>query len=77
MTSLTTVVGFIPMAVSTGEGSEMWGPMGKSALGGMLLSTLITLIIVPVLYHLFEFARRKKVVREPVGPTGTAQLPTV
>jgi HAE1 family hydrophobic/amphiphilic exporter-1 len=60
MTSLTTVAGLVPMAMSKGEGSEFWAPLGRSALGGMLLSTLITLIIVPVLYHWFEFARSKR-----------------
>jgi HAE1 family hydrophobic/amphiphilic exporter-1 len=64
MTSLTTVAGLVPMATSAGEGSEFWAPLGRAALGGMLLSTFVTLIIVPVLYHLLNFARKN-----PPAPT--------
>ena len=50
MTALTTLLGMLPMALSTGEGSEMWHPMGVVVIGGLLVSTLITLIVVPVFY---------------------------
>lgn len=50
MTSLTTILGMVPMALSTGEGSETGRPMGVAVIGGMVFSTLITLIIVPVVY---------------------------
>jgi HAE1 family hydrophobic/amphiphilic exporter-1 len=40
----------LPMALSTGEGSEMWHPMGVVVIGGLLVSTFITLIVVPVFY---------------------------
>ena len=50
MTSLTTILGMVPMALSTGEGSETWKPMGIAVIGGMVFSTLITLIIVPAIY---------------------------
>ena len=53
MTTLTTVVGMIPMAVGTGEGSEMWRALGMSVAWGLSFSTLITLIIIPTLYSLF------------------------
>ena len=53
MTTLTTVLGMIPMAVSTGEGSEMWKSMGMTVAWGLAFSTLITLIIVPTLYCVF------------------------
>src|SRR5574344_1910619 len=49
MTALTTVLGMVPMALSSGEGSEMWQPMGIVVMGGLLVSTLVTLIVVPVL----------------------------
>ena len=53
MTTFTTVIGMIPMAVGTGEGSEMWRAMGMSVAWGLSFSTLITLIIIPTLYSIF------------------------
>lgn len=50
MTSLTTILGMVPMALSTGEGSETWKPMGIAVIGGMVFSTIITMIIVPAIY---------------------------
>lgn len=50
MTSLTTILGMVPMALSMGEGSETWRPMGVAVIGGMIFSTIITLVIVPVVY---------------------------
>ena len=50
MTAITTILGMVPMALSTSEGSEMWVPMGIVVIGGATVSTLVTLIIVPVLY---------------------------
>jgi HAE1 family hydrophobic/amphiphilic exporter-1 len=53
MTTMTTVLGMIPMAVGTGEGAEMWRPMGMTVAWGLAVSTVITLIIVPVVYSVF------------------------
>ncbi|MCK9451822.1 MAG: efflux RND transporter permease subunit [Bacteroidales bacterium] len=53
MTALTTILGMLPLAISTGEGSEVWSPMGISVIGGLVASTVITMIIVPVIYMLF------------------------
>jgi len=53
MTSFTTILGMIPMAVMTGQGSEMWRPMGVAVIGGLSVSLLLTLILVPVLYSSF------------------------
>ena len=50
MTSLTTILGMAPMALSFGEGSETWRPMGVAVIGGMVFSTIITMIIVPAVY---------------------------
>lgn len=50
MTAFTTILGMVPMAISQGEGSEMWQPLGIVVIGGLLVSTLVTLIVVPVLY---------------------------
>ncbi len=54
MTALTTILGMIPMATSTSEGSEIWTTMGIVVIGGLLISTLVTLIVVPVLYGAFN-----------------------
>ena len=54
MTTLTTLLGMLPLAVSRGEGAEMWQPFGITAIGGLSLSTLVTLILVPIIYSLFE-----------------------
>ncbi len=53
MTTLTTILGMVPMAISSGEGSEMWRPLGVSVIGGLAVSTILTLILVPVLYCSF------------------------
>lgn len=53
MTTCTTILGMIPMAIGTGQGSEMWRPMGISVIGGLTVSTILTLILVPVLYCVF------------------------
>ncbi len=50
MTTLTTLFGMLPLAISRGEGSELWIPLGVSMLGGLSFSTFITLVLVPVLY---------------------------
>ena len=50
MTALTTILGMLPMALSRGEGSEMWHPLGIVVIGGLLVSTFVTLIVVPVFY---------------------------
>ncbi|MEG8989902.1 efflux RND transporter permease subunit [Ignavibacteria bacterium 4148-Me] len=60
MTALTTLLGLIPLAISKGEGSETWQPLGISTIGGLFFSTVITLIIVPVLYSIFETKIKQK-----------------
>ena len=50
MTAFTTILGMIPMAVSSGEGAEMWQPLGIVVIGGLTVSTFLTLYVVPVLY---------------------------
>ena len=52
MTSLTAILGMLPMALGIGEGAEIWAPMGVTIVGGMVFSTIATLILVPVLYSL-------------------------
>ncbi len=60
MTSFTTMLGMLPMALSRGVGSEIWSPLGVTMIGGLLISTMITLILIPVIY--FYFNNKSKVV---------------
>lgn len=53
MTALTTILGMLPLALSKGEGSEVWSPMGVTVIGGLVFSTFLTLVIVPVIYYTF------------------------
>ena len=64
MTSLTTVLGMLPMALGIGEGSETWQPMGVSVVGGLFMSTLITLFIVPSLYAMLEGSKERRARRK-------------
>ena len=54
MTTLTTVLGLTPMAIGFGEGAEVRTPMAITVIGGLLVSTLLTLIVVPVVYSLLD-----------------------
>ncbi len=61
MTSFTTILGMVPLAIGSGEGSETWQPMGIAVIGGLTFSTILTLFIVPVLYSiLVNRAQRKE-----------------
>lgn len=53
MTALTDAVGFIPMAIATGMGAEVQRPLATVVIGGVISSTILTLLVLPVLYHLF------------------------
>ncbi len=68
MTALTTILGMLPLALSTGEGSELWRPMGITVIGGLVFSTLVTMIIVPVMYGIMgrkgERDKKKKVIKQ-------------
>ncbi len=60
MTTVTTLAGLLPMALSRGEGSETWQPLGITMISGLTLSTLITMIFVPTLYAIVEGGMKKK-----------------
>ncbi|MDR3266817.1 MAG: efflux RND transporter permease subunit [Tannerella sp.] len=67
MTTATTVLGMIPMAIPRGSGSEMWQPMGAAVVGGLTLSTILTLLYVPALYSIFGangVKRKRKKIRK-------------
>jgi len=70
MTSVTTILGMLPLAIPRGAGSEMWQPMGIAIVGGMTLSTILTLIYVPSLYSIFGangVKRKRKIFRKMYG----------
>ncbi len=60
MTTITTLVGLLPLALSRGEGSETWNPLGITMIGGLTVSTFITMLFVPTLYAVFEAKLKKK-----------------
>lgn len=67
MTTATTVLGMLPLALSQSEGSEMWRPMAITVIGGLTVSTLLTLLIIPVLYSMaagFGVKRQSKKFRK-------------
>jgi len=53
MTTLTTILGMVPMALSTSQGSEMWKSMAITVIGGLTVSTVLTLVIIPTIYAIF------------------------
>ncbi len=64
MTVLTTILGLVPMAFSRGSGAELNRGLGLTVIAGLTLSTLFTLFLVPVLYHLFESGRERRRLRK-------------
>jgi HAE1 family hydrophobic/amphiphilic exporter-1 len=76
MTTLTTVLGLLPMSFAWGEGAEVRAPMAISVMGGLIFSTLLTLVLIPVMYELLD---RKVYVAEDAhpAPTETAREPSL
>lgn len=75
MTSLTTILAMLPLAMSKGSGSEIWSPMGISVIGGLIFSTIVTLILVPVIYQMMlrrSEKRKKKVEYDFMNGNGEA-----
>jgi HAE1 family hydrophobic/amphiphilic exporter-1 len=68
MTMLTTVLALIPLALGIGEGSELMAPMAMTVIGGLLLATLLTLLIVPAVYSLFTPDPDRRRRRRGAGP---------
>lgn len=62
MTTLTTTLGLLPLAIGFGDGAELRAPMGITVIGGLLVSTLLTLIVIPVMYSILD---RKKYDAQP------------
>ncbi|HBS62926.1 MAG TPA: acriflavin resistance protein, partial [Stenotrophomonas sp.] len=83
MTTLCTLFGFLPLAVAMGEGAEVRAPMAITVIGGLLVSTLLTLVVIPVVYDLLDRRgdayyreRGRHLTRAPRGhAAGSAQEP--
>ncbi len=69
MTAFTTSFGLIPMALGIGAGNEIRAPMARSVIGGLMVSTFLTLVFIPVLYTLFERKKNKACAPGTVGQT--------
>jgi HAE1 family hydrophobic/amphiphilic exporter-1 len=72
MTTATTVLGLLPMAVGLGAGDELRAPMAITVIGGLTLATLLTLVVIPCLYHLASGASS----RAPAATAAAAPLET-
>lgn len=59
MTTLTTVLGMLPMALGTGEGAEMWRSLGMTVCWGLTISTIVTLVLIPTVYCVFATRQEK------------------
>ena len=72
MTAFSTIAGILPIAIGFGAGAESRRPMGVAVVGGMLTSTFLTLLVIPVVYVVFsQLAGRRKIETE----TGPAVVP--
>lgn len=78
MTSVTLIAGMLPVALGAGEGADFRAPLGRAVIGGMVASTLLTLVVIPTIYEMLEewkraFAQRFGVAR---GRTDRSDLAT-
>ena len=71
MTTLTTILGLLPLALGFGEGAEMRAPMAITVIGGLLLATLLTLVVIPVVYSLLD---RRQTEADAAGAAGGATI---
>ena len=72
MTALVAALGFVPMALASGSGAEVQRPIATVVIGGVITSTFLTLILLPVLYDWME-GRRPRTVRNGEGPLEVTQ----
>ena len=61
MTALTTILALTPLALGLGSGGESWSPMARSVIGGLIASTFLTLLVIPVIYTILSPKRKRKV----------------
>jgi Cu/Ag efflux pump CusA len=70
MTTAAMVFGMLPMAIALNEGGEIQAPMGRAIIGGVITSTLLTLVVVPVLYS--YLVRQRKPAAKPAAELGSS-----
>jgi HAE1 family hydrophobic/amphiphilic exporter-1 len=76
MTALVTMFALVPLAFQLGEGSELWSPMGRAMIGGMVVSTFLPLVFIPVLYVIFENRAERRRVRKAAQAAATRDTET-
>ena len=69
MTTLAMIFGMMPIAIGIGEGAETRAPMAMATIGGLLTSLLLTLVVVPVAYDLFEEYKEKRMTKKGLRET--------
>ncbi len=73
MTALTTIFAMVPIALKLGSGAELWVPMARAVIGGLTLATIITLVLIPIIYLIFEQLSLKRAIKkckcemQPIG----------
>jgi multidrug efflux pump subunit AcrB len=67
MTALAMIIGMLPMALGLGHGGEQNAPLGRAVIGGLLVATCFTLVVVPVLYGILRAAPLKPLIVIPEG----------
>jgi HAE1 family hydrophobic/amphiphilic exporter-1 len=66
---MTTILAMFPLALGVGEGAEGWAPMARVAIGGLLVSTLLTLLVIPTIYRMVEgWRERRRLAKESHSP---------
>ena len=73
MTTMAMIFGMLPMAIGSADGGEQNAPMGRAVIGGIITSTLLTLVVVPVLYTYLDAWGRKAKARFARGTPGAVR----
>lgn len=76
MTTVTTVLGLLPMALGIGRGADLRAPLAIAVIGGLIVATLLTLIVVPVVYAVIEGLRERAARPAPLDPAGDSLVAT-
>ena len=63
MTALTTILSMLPLAFEIGSGAELWGPMARTIIGGLIASTFLTLYFVPIMFDTFQHKRLERKIK--------------